>query len=452
LNIIVAGDGKVGSMLTKQLASEDHDITVIDIDDKVLRTSAEKYDVMAVKGNCAAMSVLLQAGVERADLLIATSNADEINLLCCMTAHGINPKIHTIARIRNPEYIDQIYKMRDVFALSLAINPEKQAAIEIERLLKFPGFLRRESFAKGKAEIVELRIEEGSKLCDVSLYALNGIVKCRVLVCAVLRNGEVIVPNGNLVLREGDRIFVTAPTHDLATLLKNLGIISRRVKHTILCGGGGIAYYLAKMLVENGIAVKLIERDERRCRELCEQLPKVDVICGDATDRDLMISEGVEQTDALVTLTDVDEFNMIVSLFGDNLHVPQVITKLGHMGNMSLVDTLSLDGAICPQELCCNTIVHYVRAMENQSGAALSVHLIADGQVEAIEFRVDADSEHCDEPLKTIALKENILIVSITHGPNTTIPNGDSMFHHGDTVVVVNNGRGVVRQFNDIFA
>ena len=248
MNIIIAGNGKIGSTLAQQLTAEGYDITLIDTDPEVLATSVERLDVMAVEGNCASMPVLLQAGVKEADLLIAVTNADEVNLLCCTTAHGINPKLHTIARIRNPEYTEQIFEMRDVFGLSLTINPERQAAVEIERLLKYPGFLRRDTFAKGRAEIVELRIEEDSKLCDIPLRELNSVVKSRVLVCAVLREGEAVAPGGNFVLREGDRIFVTAPTENLTVMLKNLGIITRRAKRAVLCGGSRVGYYLADLL------------------------------------------------------------------------------------------------------------------------------------------------------------------------------------------------------------
>ena len=228
MNIIIAGDGKVGSTLTRLLSAEGHDVVLVDTNYHVLEASQELYDVIAVHGNCASMEVLLQAGVKEADLLIAATNADEVNLLCCTTAHGLNPDLHTIARIRNPEYTEQIYAMRDIFGLSMVINPEKQAAAEIERLLKYPGFLKRDSFAKGRTEIVELRINADSKLCNVTLMDMNAIVKCKVLVCAVLRGGNAITPRGDFTLREGDRIFVTAPTENLTTLLKNLGIITRR--------------------------------------------------------------------------------------------------------------------------------------------------------------------------------------------------------------------------------
>jgi len=452
MNIIIAGDGKVGSTLTRYLSAEGYDVTVIDSNSHVLESSQERYDVMAVQGNCASMATLKQAGVEKADLLIAATGTDEINLLCCTTAYGLNPNIHTIARIRNPEYAAQVAEMRNIFELSMTINPERKAAVEIERLLKYPGFLKRDTFAKGRTEIVELRLDASSKLCNVSLMELNGVIKCKVLVCAVLRNGTAITPKGNFVLQEGDRIFVTAPTEVLTQLLQNLNIITRPVKKVILCGGGTVSYYLATLLEKDGIAVTIVEQNEERCRNLAETLPSATVIHGDGTDKELLESEGLEKCDALVTLTGVDELNMIVSLYGQNYGVPQVITKLSRIENQHIIDSLSLGSVICPKELCCNSIVRYVRAMKNHSGAAISVHAIADGQVEAIEFRVDATTLNCGVPLKDIKLKDNVLLASITHGNVTEIPGGHSSFRKGDTIVVVTGNRGTLQQLNDIFA
>ena len=452
MNIIIAGDGKVGSTLTRLLSAEGHNITLIDTDARVLARSQESFDVMAVHGNCAAMDTLLQAGVRDAKLLIAATSADEVNLLCCTTAHGLNPKLHTIARIRNPEYTNQIYKMRNIYGLSMLINPERQAATEIERLLKFPGFLRRDVFAKSRTEIVELRIDARSKLCGVRLMDLSGIVKCRVLVCAVLRDGQALVPNGTFTFQEGDRVFVTAPTRDLTALLKNLGIITRRVRRCLLCGGGRVCIYLATALERSGIEVTIVEKNYERCQELCEYLPGCSIIHGNAGNTDLLEREGLGNFDAVVTLTGEEELNMIISLYANSVGVPQVITKLGYVSNQSILDTLKLGSVVCPKDLVSNNIVRYVRAMQNQTGAAVSVHAIADGQVEAMEFLVDETTTGCDTPLKNLKLKANVLIASIAHGSVTEIPNGDSMYRAGDSLVIVTTGRGSIQQLNDIFA
>ena len=452
MNIIIAGAGKVGKVLARQLAAEGHSLTIIDQSSHTLEGLVVHYDAIGVQGNCASKEVLEQAAVQNADLLIAATNADEINLLCCMTAHGLNPKIHTIARIRNPEYSEQVLTMRDTFPLSLIINPEKQAALEIERLLKFPGFLRRESFAKGRSQIVELRIDGKSKLNNVALMDMSSVVKCRVLVCAVLRGGQAVAPSGTFVLQEGDRIFVTASTADLSVLLKNLGITTRPVRRVLLCGGGRVAYYLAQALEDDNISVLLLERDRERCLSLAEMLPSAQVIQGDCSNQALLEEQGIRDCDAVVALTGLDETNMILSLYANTQGVNQTITKLSREETISIAGTMALGSIISPKELSSNIIVQYVRAMENQTGAAVSVHAIADGQAEAVEFLVDEKTPNCGVPLKAMKLKPDVLLASIIHGTTSQIPGGDSQFLPGDRVVVVTSRRGSLQQLGDIFA
>ena len=452
MNILIAGDGKLGETLAKQLSVEGHDLTLIDSDSSVLESTLNRYDVMAITGNCAAMDVLEQAGVDRADLLIAVTGSDEVNLLCCTTAHWMNPRLHTIARIRNPEYSEQAYAMRDAFAISMMVNPDQQAALEIERLLKYPGFLKRDSFAKGRMEIVELRLDEKSKLLDVPLSNLNSVIKCKVLVCAVVRDGQAITPSGNFVLREGDRIFVTAPTDALSLLLKGLGIIRHRVQRVMIVGGGKISYYLADALRKSKMDIQLIEQNGERCRQLAELLPNVNVIKGDASDLAFLEGEGLASSSALVALTGLDELNMVVALYAKNDNVPHIITKMSRIESTQVIDDLSLGSVISPRNLCCSTIVRYVRAMQNHTGAAITVHSIADGHAEATEFLIDSTTLHCGEPLKKLRIRPNVLIVGICRGDQTEIPNGDSCFYAGDAVVVVSSGNEVIGQFNDIFA
>ena len=363
----------------------------------------------------------------------------------------MNPAIHTIARIRNPEYSDQIYGMRDVFGLSMAINPERQAALEIERLLKYPGFLNRDTFVKGRVEIVELKIEENSPLCGVPLKKMGEIVRCKVLVCVVLRNGEAIAPDGNFVLEDGDRIFVTAPVNELAALLSGLDIVTKKVKNVIICGGGRVGYYLAERLSRDGFSTKIIESDYKKCTEISAALPSVNVINGDACSHDLLKSEGIAKCDALVTLTGFDEMNMIISLYGRNKGVKQTVTKLSRLKNSGILGDIPLGSVICPNDLCCNNIVQYVRAMKNQTGAALAVHFIADRRAEAIEFRVDDSTAHCGEPLKNLRTKKNVLLACISHGAETEIPSGDSFYRKGDSVIIVATGGNTIYQLNDIF-
>ena len=451
MKVIIAGDGKVGVAIARQLSTEGYDLTIIDSNQTFLDRTLDQYDVMTVPGNCATMKVLLEAGIKDAQLLIATAGADEINLLCCMTAHTLNPNIHTIARIRNPEYSEQLFRMRNTFALSLAINPEKKAAHQMERLLKFPGFLKRESFAKDRVEIVELRIEKDSRLNHVSLVKLDSIIKCKVLVCAVLRDGQAIMPGGDFVFQEDDRVFVTAPTNVLAVLLKNLGIITHKVSRVMIAGGGRTSYYLAQSLLKIGMHVQIIEKDREKCEELSELLPNADIICGDASSHALMESEGLAKCDALVSMTGIDEINIIISLYASELGIPHVITKISHSENSAILDHLPVGSVICPKDLCCSTIVRYVRAVKNQAGAAVSVHSIANGLAEAVEFVADENTKNCGIPLKNLHLKKGTLIVSITHNGKTEIPNGESSFQIGDTVIVVTKAERVLLQLNDIF-
>lgn len=452
MKILIAGAGKFGMTLARQLTAEDHDITIIDNDPSALENGLESLDVMAVQGNCVSMEILRAANVQTADLLIAVTATDEINLLCCVTAHGMNAKLHTIARVRNPEYIEQAISMRDAFGLSLMVNPEKQAAKEIERLLKYPGFLQRDTFAKGRAEIVELRVDAGSPLCGTSLAKLDGVVGCKVLVCAVLREGSAYIPGGDFTLADGDRVFVTAPTDNLSRLLKNLGIVTHKVRRVMIAGGSRISFYLVRELLRSNMTVHLVEQNPEICREFAEAYPDIVVAHGDVSNQDVLESEGLGECDALVSLTGLDELNMVLSIYGKSFGVPQVITKLGRADNPKVIDSLEIGSVICPRKLSCNGIVRYVRAMQNQEGAAITVLSIADGQAEAVEFRLDEKSPHCGEPLKGLRLKKNLLIATITHGAQTLIPSGDSCFEKGDSVVVVSGNGTVVRQFSDIFA
>lgn len=453
MKIIIAGIGKVGAMLTKQLSAEGYDLTLIDSNATMLQTLVERFDVIAVQGNCASMPILQQAGLAETDLLIATTGADETNLLCCMTAQGMQKSLHTIARIRNPDYAEQVHGMLDVFSISMVINPEKQAAREIERLLRYPGFSKRDTFAKGRVEIAELRIDAQSKLCNVSLSDATHILKSDMLVCIVLRNGTAITPDGSFVLKEGDRIFVTAPTVALSQLLKNLGILTRKVRQIIVCGGGRASLYLAQLLEKSDMRVHIIEQNYNRCVELAELLPHAEIIHDDASNHATLQKEHLDDCDALVCMTGMDELNMVISLYASKRGVPHVITKLSRVETTNaMLDGLSLGSVVCPKELCCNSVVRYVRAMKNQTGAAISVHTIADGQAEALEFWADEHTPNCGTPLKKLSLRPNMIISAITHNGKTVIPDGDACFRDGDTVVVVKTGDAIVHQLGDIFA
>lgn len=453
MNIIIVGDGKVGAALAEQLSTAGHDITIVDSNTQVLRETSERLDVITVNGNGASMAILREAGADHADLLIAATSRDELNLLTCLTARKLGSQ-HTIARIRNPEYTDQLIAMQEELGLSMTVNPEHASAQEAYRLLQFPTFLKRESFAKGRVEIVALPVDSGSRLENISLVQLYQIVRVKVLVCAVEREDGVHIPNGAFKLRAGDTIYVTAGIQDLAKLVKNLGLVEFKVRNVLIIGGSRIAFYLAKRCLESGIAVKIIEQDHQRCLELAEQLPKARIIEGDASRQELLAAERLKAHDAVVTLTGMDEENLILSLYAKYHGVPKVITKINHLEFMEVFRKLGIGSIISPKGLSCAHIVRYVRAMSSASGqdSVLTLHPIVDGQVEALEFQLGPETRHCGEPLKDIALKKGILIACITRRGRTILPKGDTEFYPQDTVVIVTKSERAIDDFDDIFA
>ncbi len=456
MKIIIAGCGKVGTTLTAELVADGHDITLIDTKSDIVERLCTQYDVMGLEGNCATMQVLKDAGAAEADLLIAVTNADEVNLLCCVTARQINPRLNTIVRIRNSEYTAQILEMRDVFGLSLIVNPERSAAWEIERLLRFPGFLTRESFAKGQVELVEFRINQTSPLAGVRLINLRDVLKTRVLICAVIRNGSVTLPDGDFELKAGDRIYMTAPARELSGILRQLGVITRKVKRVILGGGSRISYYLGQMLERDGIQVQIIDNDRERCEELARQLPQVSISCGDITDPSMLEREGLSSCDAFIALTGLDELNIIMSLYASNQKVPIVITKQGHIDELQdIVSSLSLGSVISPKQLCSDIVVSYVRSMRDTSGeTALTVQTVAGGQVQACEFIIGPSSLHKDTPLGELKsrIRPGVLIPAIFHEGAVTIAGGSSCYQEGDSVIVISTINNNILRFNDIFA
>ncbi len=451
MKIIIAGDGKVGQMLTGQLSGEGHELTLIDNDPNALESTIERFDVMTIEGNCASMEVLRNAGVAGADLLITATGADELNLLCCMTAHGMNPNLHTIARIRTPDYAESTFAMRKLFALSLVVNPERQVAREIDRLLRYPGFLKRETFANGLVEIVELMVAGNSVLAGMPLKRLTDVVRVQVLVCTVVRDSKAVAPTGDFVLLAGDHIYVTGSPRNLSAMLHNIGVETPRVRNVVIAGGGRSGYYLTSMLLKEGVSVKIIEPVRSRCEDLAEAFPAATIVQGDCSIRSVLERERVYEADALVSMTGLDELNVILSMYANNMKVPQVITKLGRGENMELLEKLPVGSIVSPKSLCCDTITRYVRAMGKQVGGAVTVHTIADGQAEALEFLVDGNVYHIGEPLRTLHFRKNVLVACINRGRNIEVPNGDSVMQPGDRVVIVTNGDFVIQHLNDIF-
>ena len=450
MKIIIVGDGKVGLALTRQLSREDHDITVIDSNPRVNET-LEKYDVMIVNGNGASLETLREAGVAEADLVIAATSSDEINMLCCVTAKYF-ADVHTIARVRNPAYAEQLVQLRSQFGLSMTINPERQAANEIVRLLQYPSFLKRESFAKGRIEIVELEVKAGSRIEDLALHQLYQ-VSGGILVCAVERKGEITIPNGSFVLRAGDHIHVTAQAIDLSKLLKTLEITPQRVRQVLVVGGSRTAYHLSKRLLKMGMGVKIIEQQHDRCLELADLLPKATIIEGDGSQFQLLLQEGIAESDAVVTLTNMDEENIVISLYANHVGVPKVTTKVNRMEYTEIFDGSGLGSIISPRDLCSASIVHYVRAMGNtpEGGSMLSLHRMIGDRLEALEFAIGKSTRYIGTPLKNIPLRKGVLMSCITHRGKTIIPNGDSCFYPEDIILVVTSSGRPIQQLDEIF-
>ena len=400
MRIIIAGDGKVGLALTRLLSQEGHDLVTIDSNRAVLERDMQQFDVMTVVGNCATMATLNEAKVQQAEVLIAATSADEINLLCCLTARKMNPTLHTIARVRSPEYREQLYMMRGEFGLSLIINPEREAAKEIFRLLQLPGFLKRETFAKGRVEIVELRVLERSPLENVILNHLPHVLGCKVLVCAVIRDGHALIPSGDTMLRRGDHIYVTAPVTVLSYLMKRLGITQKKIRHAMLIGAAASAITSRKcssartsVSRSSKTTPSAVNSSHKCCRRRRS-------ICADGANQEILEAEGLNETDALVTLTGIDEQNIITSMVGNAKGVPHIVTKVNRIMTTGMVETLPIGSVVSPKELCSANIVQYVRAMQHQTGAAVTLHRIADGRAEALEFIVNKQSKYIGEPLE----------------------------------------------------
>lgn len=451
MKILIAGAGKVGKSITDELSADGHDITMIDRNAEVLNDIIEKYDVNICEGNAASSITLKEAGIMDTDIFIAVADADEINLLACITARALNPGVHVIARIRNPEYSEQMYALKNSFHLSLAINPEKQAAREIAGLLKYPGFLKRERFEKARTEMVELKAENNSAIENVVLSELHKRVSAQVLISAIIRDGQVIMPDGNTVIREHDRLFITGQSVELHKMLKNIGAITKPIRHVLISGGGRIAFYLAQLLNEAHISSTIIEQNEETCELLAGLLPGSTIVHGDASSHNVLDSVDIQNYDAFVSLTGIDEVNIITSLYADVLNVRHIVTKLGRGEQSLLTDHLPLGSIVCPKDLVTMHIVRYVRAIQDKKGAALAIHKIADGRVEAIEFEVKEEDRYIGVPLKDIRMKKNILVNSIRSGMKTVIPNGNSSYHLGDTVVVLCKGDEIIHSLNDIF-
>lgn len=437
MHIIIAGCGKVGELLTSYISKEGHDVVVIDIDPEIINDTINEYDVMGVVGNCAGNNVLVEAGAVGADLIIAVTASDELNIICCMVAKKLGAR-HAIARVRNPDYSEQMTFMRGEFGLSMAVNPEYDAAAEILRIIQFPAAIKIDTFAKGRVDLAEMSIDEGHPLCGKRLSELSAAYKVNILVCAVRRGDDVTIPSGDFVLEAGDMIHITASHTELVRFWRGLGIESKPIKNVMIIGGGKIAFFLARMLADVGIKVKIVESDRERAEQLSEQLENVMIINGDGTDGDILVEEGIDDVDASVSLTGIDEENIIISLFSMTRRVEKVITKINHLNAMKMLSSIGLDCIVSPKNISANNILRYLRGLGNTDGSSVqTLYKIVDGKAEALEFIASENFASLGVPIKDMKLKKNLLLACIIRQNKLIYPHGADTIEAGDSVIVV---------------
>ncbi|MBE7052308.1 MAG: Trk system potassium transporter TrkA [Ruminococcaceae bacterium] len=440
MNIIIVGCGKVGQKLTELLSREEEqniNITVVDTNYHVVQDLINQYDVMGVVGSAVDIDTLMEAGIEEADILIAVTGSDEINMLTCLMTKKYD-RCRTIARVRKPEYVKTVNLIKDELSLAMVINPEYAAASAIARILRFPSAIQIDTFAKGRVEILKFRVEENSVLDNYRVQDIVAKLGCDVLVCGVERGTETYIPGGNFVIRSGDLVSVVAPINGETAFFKKIGIKTGRVKDAIIVGGGGIAYYLAQKLSATGIDVKIIEKNPEKCDTLCQLLPKATIINGDGTDNKLLLEEGLESAEAFVSLTNMDEENILLSLYAQTKTKGKVVTKINRISYGEVIDTLDLGTTIHPKNITAENIIKFVRAKNNSVGNNIeTMHFILNEKAEALEFRIRENSPVSNIPLGKLNLKDNILIACINRGGRFIIPRGSDVMKTGDSVIVV---------------
>ena len=443
MDIIVVGGGKVGTALVGIL-SDEHRVTVIDQNEVRVNNLTTDYDCKGVVGNCLQTSILAEADVHKASIFIAVTSSDEVNILSCLIAKKMKAR-HCIARVRSPEFDKQLVFMREELGISMMVNPDYNAANEIAKVLRYPEAINIESFAKGRVDLAEIKITKGSILENLALNQLSRRLRLDVLICAVQRGEELIIPDGNFVLHSGDKIHMTASHTALVKFFKSISAVYRekRVKSAVLIGGGRVGYHLARQLIEMGVKVKIIEVDEKRCEQLSQNLNKVSIICGDGTDHDLLKEERVYDADAVVTLTGIDEENILLSLMAKNNGVEKVVTKVNRMTLLQLTETLDLDSIISPKSITVSQILQYVRAKQNSQGNnIITLYRLVNDKLEAIEFVVREQRDYVNVPLKKLKLRSGILIASIVRGNELIVPKGDDCLKVNDSVVIVTTNKG----------
>lgn len=448
MNIIIAGCGKIGQKLAEKISHEvDNDITVIDINRTAVKETTNAYDIMGVIGNCTSMETLSEAGIEDADILIAVTGSDEINLLTCLIGKKMG-KCQTIARVSKPEYHEEIKLIKDDLGLAMVINPNQISASEIARVLRFPTAIHIDTFAKGRVEILKFKVPAGSVLDDFRISDIPSALNCDILVCGVERGDEVFIPGGNFVIQSGDYVSIVAAPKKGSEFFRKIGIKTNRVKDTIIVGGGDTSYYLAKRLLQTGIRVKIIEKNTARCEELCQILPKAEIVNADGTDNKVLLEEGIAYTESLVSLINIDEENILLSLFAKSqTDKCKIITKINRIAYDEVISKLDLDTIIYPKNTTADYIVKFVRAKKNSMGSNIeTMHRILDGKAEALEFKINDDSAVIGASLSELNIRKNVLIACITRNGQVIIPRGHDEIKSGDSVIVVTTITGL----NDI--
>ncbi len=443
MKIVIIGSGKLGRTLAEQLIQENHDIIVVDENVSKLQNVVDRLDIMGINGNGATIPVLREAGVDDADLVIAATAEDELNLLACLIAKRVGAR-NTIARVRNPEYIDVMSLVKQDLGLSLSINPELACALEMSRVLKFPSMITVDTFAKGRVEILQFEILKDSPLAGMKLRDISKFRK-KILVCAVERDdGEIYIPTGEFQIEAGDHVSIVGDSTDIPKFLSQIGMIEDKIQNIIIVGGGRIGYYLANQLIESDVNVTLVENNLTRCQQLAELLPKAEIIYGDGTDQQLLVEIGAESADAFAALTGFDEENIMMSLYVGSMSKAKRITKVTRIPFTKVIAQLNVGSVFFPVLIAAENIIRYVRAMQNSYGSNVeTLCRIIDGKAEALEFYVNENSHLVDIPLMDLELKKNVLIGTINREGQIIIPGGSDVIKPKDTVIVVTTIRGL---------
>lgn len=449
MRIIIVGAGKIGKAIINTLVKENHDIIVVDILADVVEDIVNTYDVKGVVGNGASYEILMEAEANKAELLIACTPSDELNILSCLVSKKCGVK-HTIARVRNPEYSKQMDFFRNELGVSMTVNPELATAEEIHEILKFPGALKVEHFANHRVEIVGLSIPKNSPLIGKRIMDIRKEYNLKMLICIVERDKQAYIPDGSFVLQEDDKIYVNAQKTEINQFFKKIGQLKTKAKQVMIIGGSKISYYLAQKLIDNNVAVKIIELDKERCQILSELLPEVDIIHGEGSDQTLLQAEGIEYVDALVTLTGFDEENIIISLYAKLKNVPKVITKINRYDLTDILRETELDTIVTPKEVTTNIILRYVRSLQNTIDSEVkTLYQLVNNQVEAIEFYIPDSTKYTGIKLKDLAIKPNILVASIIRNNKVIIPSGNDYLQAKDSVIVITTNKQI-RDLEDI--